>query len=170
MEIPLSKTKLSLVILGSLAFVVGGIWLTFYVEYDSFMQPLAGILSMAFFGLTGAIGIRKLLDNRPGLIINEQGIHDNSSGLSAGFIPWEDIENIGEITIKNQTFLQIFVKDPQKYLNRAQGWQKPAQKINYQWYGSVINISANSLKISFLELKKFAQKSIIGLSGKASPS
>jgi hypothetical protein len=161
MEIPFSKIKMGLITLGSLAFVAAGIWLTFYLEYDSWMQPLIGVLSMAFFGLTGSIGINKLLDSRPGLIINEQGIHDNSSGLSAGFIPWEDIENIGEIRIQNQTFVQIIVKDPEKYLQRAKGWQKSAQKLNLRLYGSVINISANSLKINFLELKTLLKNQLL---------
>lgn len=52
------------------------------------------IASVIFFGLVAVTMFRKFSDKKPGLIINNQGITDNSSGVSAGLIPWNDIDKI----------------------------------------------------------------------------
>jgi hypothetical protein len=153
MEIQFRKTNLIIACLGSLIFVGIGIWLAFGINHPTFLQILVGVLSMLFFGLTGAISIGKLLDTRPGLIINDQGIQDNSSGVAGGFLAWEQIVGIETKQVKGQSFVQIFLKDPEQYLAQAKGWRKQLQKLNYEWYGTPINISANSLIISHSELR-----------------
>lgn len=102
---------------------------------------------MLFFGLVCVVVIRKLVDNRPGLIIHRQGIVDNSSGVSAGLIPWGDIEDIEISQVMNQKFIMIIVNNPEFYLNKVNNpLKKNAIKMNYLSYGSPISISSNSLQ------------------------
>lgn len=115
--IELSKGKIFLLIFVAIAFVVIGIWmLTLDSEtiegFRRFNSPTLvfgiGIASIILFGLMGAIGFRKLFDNSPGLILNQDGFTDNSSGVSAGQVPWSEVVEIGQYEIQRQKFVSIY--------------------------------------------------------------
>src|SRR5665647_1362036 len=100
-EIQLSKSKLTLLSLGSIIFVGLGVWFVTNPPKESipfFSNPtvlfIVGLASILFFGLVGFFIFKKLFDNSPGLIISAEGVFDNSSGVSAGFVPWTDIVEI----------------------------------------------------------------------------
>ena len=161
-EIPLSKTKLILSFLGSLAFVAAGIW--FLISPSRISNPflnnptlisVVGMVSVVFFGFI-AIGIfRKLFDKKSGLVINSQGVIDNSSGVSAGLITWGDIQEIEILQVMNQKFLMFIVENPQNYLDRVKNpIKRNIMKMNYKTYGSPISISSKALKTDFEELNK----------------
>ncbi|MDP5138574.1 hypothetical protein ORJ04_21745 [Rheinheimera baltica] len=161
--IELSKVKIILLTLGAVAFVLLGVWL---LSMDAktiesqrkFNSPILvygiGVVSIVFFGLCGFIGIKKLFDKSPGLIINSEGILDNSSGVSAGIIPWAEIVGIGEYQIHKQKFISIQVKDPEKYVNTGNALKRMANRANIKMCGTPVNISANSLKINYDDLLK----------------
>jgi hypothetical protein len=159
-EIPLSKKKLILLLVGSLVFVAAGSW--FLNSPPKINNPLFGnptfilmvsIAAILFFGLISFFIARKLPDNRPGLIIDNAGLIDNSSGLSAGQVPWTDIEKISVIEINRQKLILLDVKNPQDYIDRqSNGFKKKLMQINYNSYGTPLSISVNSLQIEFNEL------------------
>lgn len=156
-EIPLSKKKMILSLLGSIVFVILGLWLLINppkIDDPIIGNPtvifIAGLASVIFFGLIAVIAIRKLSDKKAGLIINKQGITDNSSGVSAGLIPWSDIQEIKVSQVLNQKFLMFIVRNPQEYLDKVSNpLKRKAMEINYKSYGSPISISANSLQTNF---------------------
>ena len=47
-----------------------------------------GLIYAIFFGIIAVSMIQKISEKKAGLVINKQGVTDNSSGLSIGFIPW----------------------------------------------------------------------------------
>jgi hypothetical protein len=159
-EIPLSKKKMALTLAGSIIFVGIGSWLLInppIINHPIFGNPLViliiAIAAMLFFGLVAVTVSRKLLDKKAGLIINSEGIIDNSSGVSAGLILWTDIEAIELRQVMNQQFLMIMVKHPKDYIDRVSNpLRRKAVEINYNSYGSPISISANSLQINFNDL------------------
>ncbi|MGB5981182.1 MAG: STM3941 family protein [Nonlabens sp.] len=159
-EIPLSKSKMIVIIIGSLAFVGLGLWfLTVPPQMNnSFLANptvilVVSIISILFFGLISITVFRKLLDNKPGLIINSQGITDNSSGVSAGLIPWEDIVGIETTQVRSQRFLMIMVKNPEYYLDKVSNpIKRNTMRMNHRFYGSPISISATALQTNFNEL------------------
>jgi len=161
-EIPLSKQKMYLMLFGSIIFVVIGTWLVVNPpksNHPIFGNPMviliSGISAIIFFGYTAFILLKKLPDNKPGLIINSEGIIDNSSGVSAGIVLWTDIIEISTANVMNQKFLMFIVKNPEEYINRQNGIVKrKAMEINYKTYGSPISISANTLDTNFEELYK----------------
>lgn len=155
--IPLSKRKLTLLLLAALILIVAGCWLI--ASRDHTRNPsialLAGASAILLFGCCVIVMLRKLKDNKPGLILDEQGITDNSSGVSGGIIPWPDIEQVSVLTIQGQQLLMIRVRDPQQYIDRqTNGMKRKIMTLNYKLYGSPLSISANSLKISFTELQQ----------------
>ena len=160
-EIQLSKTKMVLTFLGSMMFVGIGLWLLINPPSSNhwfFGNPtvilITGIASVMFFGLGVIISIRKFLDKQPGLTINRQGIIDNSSGISAGLIPWTDIQEIKTYQVLNQKFLMFKVSNPEDYLEKIKNpLKRKAMKMNYKTYGLPISIS-NALQIKFDDLHK----------------
>ncbi len=157
--VPLSKGKLILSTLGAFAFVAIGFWFVLAppsrtgssLEFTLLM--VLGLVAILFFGGIAILVIRKLFDSRPGLIIDEQGLIDNSGGLSAGQILWQDIEAIQVLQIQRQRLILVLVKNPQDYIDRqSSSWKRKLMAMNYRQYGTPISISANGLKISFAEL------------------
>lgn len=164
-EIPLSKNKLYVMLVGSLLFVALGIWMIISRhQYDNAAFPnpviilIVGIVSILFFGYIAFFLIKKLPNTTPGLIINSDGIVDNSSSVAAGLVLWSDIQEIKTTAVMSQQFLMIIVKNPEEYVNRQEGVVKrKAMQMNYKSYGSPVSISANTLNTDFDELYKTVQ-------------
>ena len=161
-EIPLSKKKLILMLIGSIGFVTAGLW--FVINPPTISNPffgnptvifVTGIASVLFFGLCAVYIARKLPDNKPGLIIDNVGLTDNSSGVSAGQILWDDIENISVIEIHRQKLIMLQVKNPQDYIDKqTSGFKRKMMQMNFSMYGTPLSITSNSLQIKFDELLK----------------
>ena len=161
-EIPLSKTKMIMTFLGSLVFVGLGLWFLTNPPKSNhwlFGNPtivfIIGLASVIFFGIVAITIFRKFSDKKPGLIISRQGVTDNSSGVSAGLIPWSDIQEIKISQVMNQKFLMLIVRNPQYYFeNVTNPVKRNMMKMNYKTYGSPISISSNALETNFDDLQK----------------
>jgi hypothetical protein len=155
LEIELSKTKIFLLLMASLGFVALGLWFVINPKLwsNSPLIPLVGYCAIVFFGVCAFFLAAKLRDNKPGLIIDDHGLIDNSSGLPGGEIPWSDITNITVIEINRQKLIMLEVRNPEQYIARqTSGFKRKLMEINFKMYGTPLSISANSLKISFDEL------------------
>ncbi len=114
---------------------------------------IAGYASILFFGLCAIFFIHKLPDNKPELIIDDDGLLDNSSEVAAGEILWQDIEEISVIEIHRQKLIMLQVKNPQDYIDKqASGFKRKLMTMNFKMYGTPLSITTNGLKISFEEL------------------
>lgn len=163
--IELSKTKIALAIVGSSAFVAIGIWMlsldeasirssrSFRLFWNNPMYVQAlGLLSIAVFGLLALFFFKKLFDKKPGLVFSNSGIVDNASAAAAGFIPWSEVMGADIFEMAQQKMLIIHVRDPQKYVDQGNAVKRKLNQANYNMCGSPIAISANALKINFVEL------------------
>jgi hypothetical protein len=169
--IELSKTKIILTIVGSAVFVAIGIWLLTINAADIsqgrsfrlfFNSPLfaraLGVLSIAFFGLTGIFGIRKFFDKRPGLILDSSGITDNASAAAAGFIPWSDVIGFDVFEMNKSKMLVVMVGDPEKYIDRGNAVKRKLNKANFNMVGSPISISSVTLATDFADLQSLFRR------------
>jgi len=153
---------MTMTFLGSLVFVGLGLW--FLINPPKISNPIfgnptlifiVGLASILFFGFVAVTIFRKFSDKRPGLVISRQGITDNSSGVSAGLIPWTDIIEIKVSQVMNQKFLMFIVSNPQNYLDKVTNpLKRNAMKMNYKTYGSPISISSNALQTNFDDLQR----------------
>ena len=175
--IPLSKRKLLLLILAGIAFVLAGVWLFSAAEAvaasrgwsPGFVQTV-GVVCMLFFGPIGGFLAWKMRDQKPGLIVGPEGIIDNSSGLSAGLIPWEDIEGFSVLNMSGQRMLLVHVRNPQEYIDaQSSTFVRKMMTVNWKAYKSPISISAVSLKCSFDELHTLLQNGLNQYSPPARP-
>lgn len=154
--IPLSEAKIVLLTLGSVAFVAFGFWIWFNADSQTRHSPefarLTATICIAFFGLCGVSGFIKLFDTKPGLIISKEGIFDNTSSTSVGWIKWEDIDGFEIAQIKHSKFLVISVHDQTKYLDALNPLKKLMMKMNSGMIGSPFAISSHALSCKFSHL------------------
>lgn len=166
-EIPMSKSKLTRLMLAALVFVILGV--LFILRPETFKNPFlgnsiviveaVGIAAVVFFGICLLFMIKRYGDKRPALIINESGITDHSSAIPAGFIPWSHIQDIVEIEIYKNRLLLIKVKDPSLYINRQTAFLKrKAVEVNYKTYGTPISIGSQAIQYNFDDLKTLLHK------------
>jgi len=145
----------------AIGFVLGGMWITMIdsatiESYRRFNSPWlihgVGLLTIIFFGAVGILYIKKVFDTKPGLIFKSTGIVDNSSNVSAGLIPWEDISGADTGEYNKQKVLVVHVKNPEKYAFQGNIIRHLIIKINHKIYGSPIIFASTTLKIDLSEL------------------
>ncbi|MDR2222926.1 MAG: hypothetical protein LBE34_09310 [Flavobacteriaceae bacterium] len=160
--IPLSKAKMALLMFACFVFVALGVCFVFappqgnHAIYNNpYILFVIGIASIILFTFFAILYIKKMFDPKPGLIINNQGIWDNATAVSAGLIPWKDILSIEEVEAYSQKFILVVVSNPEEYLNKVtNSFKRKAIEANFKQYGTPISISANGLKISKNQLIK----------------
>lgn len=151
-EIPLSKTKVAGLLIGSLLFVAIGFFMLLDDHGSSRYSPLvikiAAIACIVFFGACGVVALKKLFSTANGLVIDELGITDTSGAVSLGLIAWEDISHISTYQVMSLKMLLIHVYDNDKYLNRLTGWKRKLTVKNLSMSGAPASINSGSLAIS----------------------
>lgn len=166
-EIELSKKKTLLLIAGAIVFVVIGV--LFVIKPEEFITSInrsrtlttvLGALSVLFFGACGIYGATKLFDKRAGLIIDENGITDNSNATSVGLISWDDIVSIETQQFNKTRFLLIIVKNPEEYIERVTGLKRQLLKSNMRYYGTPISITSTTLKYNFDDLEQLLRSNL----------
>ncbi len=159
--IELSKVKLALLLLLALGFVALGVWFilspsTFsHYAFKRTIVFITGIAAIVIFGGCAFFILRKLPESKPGLVLNEEGFSDNSSGVANGLVKWKDITDIKVLVISRQNLIMVDVNNPEYYIDRAQSsFKRKMMNLNYKLYGSPVSLSANGLKCSFDELHR----------------
>ena len=168
-EIPLNKTKLLFGIIGSALLMLLGFWMfiqaeeiartsVFFFFQSPFFNRIISGLAILIFGWVVIYGIKKMNTKSIGLIIDNDGIRDNSGILSVGLIKWNDITEIKTATYGSSRFLLIFVKEPNQFLENVKGFKRKMMQGNMNTYGTPVSISPNALKCNFNELEKILQE------------
>ena len=157
-EIPFSKTKIVLLTFGCSAFVFTSLWLWSIANTQTHYAPIRlqiiSVLGISFFGLGGIVSLIKLFDKRPGLIIDNEGLHDNSGVSKGRLIPWKHITHFDIAQIKQTRLLLIFVDNVDEVINRESMWKQKIMKLTNNMYGTPVSISSGTLKCDFDALVK----------------
>ncbi|UBM60047.1 hypothetical protein LAG90_05230 [Marinilongibacter aquaticus] len=161
-EIELSKRKLIVLLIGAIIFVTFGSFGSKFPE--SFVSTLfrnpelirvSSIAAVCFFGTVSIFLVKKIFDKKPGLVVDEQGITDNTSATSVGPIEWRDIIRIEKKEVALTRFLLLHINNPEKYIQRINNiFSRRTAQMNFKMYGTPISIVSNSLKIDFEELEE----------------
>jgi hypothetical protein len=162
-EIPLNKSKLIFGIIASIVFVLLGVWMIISAPNgDSstiFKIPvlkfIIGLICVVCFSFILIITLRNLINNKLAFTINREGIIDNSSNFSVGFVSWKEIEHIQPSQIGLHKILLIMVSNPNDYINRAPNKLiQRAMRSNLVRYNTPIIISNTILKIDLATLQQ----------------
>ncbi|UIR54791.1 hypothetical protein LZQ00_10935 [Sphingobacterium sp. SRCM116780] len=153
-EIYTSKKKAFFLLIASLIFVIGGIFLVLYPEEfkgSPLVTIFMGIVSALFFGLGVIVSIYQLLKNRLALVLTNQGLYVGIKNKT--FIPWENIKGFREISIHSNSIIIIQIKNSHGVIGLEKNKIiKKTMQFNNNNYGSPYNIAASTMDISHNDL------------------
>ena len=163
-EIELNSKKDKLLLIPSILFTFIGIWFLFnpnILSNHNLTPEIIRIINISlilFFGINSIIGLKKIFNRKIGLIIDSNGITDNSNKSSIGLIEWKDITEIRTKHILSTKFFLIDINNPEKYLEKSKSiYQSKLLKINMDSYGTPLYITSYSLNFDFKELERILQ-------------
>jgi len=151
-QISLNKKKLLKYLLLTLLFILPS---PLIIIDNSISILMKIILSLCFiFILTTIIFyVLKLLDTKPGLIVNNKGFIDNSSMASFNFIEWKYVTSINYRQVGRFSFVKVTLSNFDEMLNKQPFRVRLLSKINPTEFDNGFNISAIFLDCSLPELK-----------------
>ncbi|KRN88351.1 STM3941 family protein [Ligilactobacillus ceti] len=178
-EVKLSRIKQGVALVAAMIMLLMGMMFTFlpltwllksetvtnqYLIYLFFViSKIVGIGGLVFFGYIYLHLLRSFFAENLGLFITEEGIYDNTSTLSIGFIKWNDIMSIQKVRVilTDQKFISIAVKNPLEYISTEKNFiAKWFMKINMKFYGTPVIINSNFLKIDLEGLEYLLKESL----------
>lgn len=167
-EIALSQGKLRAMAAACLGFIALSIGLLSVDEPLGFLPEsmdsalvanIVGGVGLAFFGLCAVFAVRKLFDRRPGLVIDRNGIEDNSSAIAAGRIPWTHILGFEEYVIQGQAMVVVKVRDVESYIARGNAMAQAIRRANFKLCGSPVTLAASGLQVEHADLLRILGES-----------
>ncbi|HEY6250545.1 MAG TPA: STM3941 family protein, partial [Candidatus Angelobacter sp.] len=150
-----SRAKLALFALLCALFLAGGfgMWNDSRIEYK-----VGAVADWIFFGLALLLFISRLVQRVPSLIVNQSGIFDSSSRISAYFLRWEEIDSVYISSLGRQRFLSLRLRDPEAFLSRQSPMKAKIMRANIKLVGAPVNISASTLPLKLEELLSVIQQ------------
>lgn len=157
-----SKKQSFFYFLGSLVFViVGGIMIIYKnLFYGWKMNPnialITGIICVAFFGIIFLASLIRLINPKRKLIeITSSGLKIQTGILKDKmiFINKDEINLIKENEISENSFISIYVKNPEKFVNK-----NILKNMNYKMTGTPIYINPSISNFSCEEIMKFLEE------------
>ena len=153
-EVPLDRMKLLGQCLGALAFVALGVFLIRVPTRHGVWAQFMGAVAVAFFGAVGAAVLFRLLRPGPAILIDNDGILDDASGVSLGRIRWDQVGEIDEYRVKDQAFLSIMLKDLDALIAQQPFWKRRVIRANLRMGAAALNIPQASLGIKLSDLRR----------------
>ncbi len=150
-----SRAKMSLVLLGSIAFVVIGVWIaTSDVARGLAIWKvvIASYVGVPFFAACGFYAIYRLATHRPALEIDSTGIADSASAVGAGRLSWEEIDHVVLYKYSGQAMLGIVPKNLDIFLSRQPVVRRSLSKLNLALGCAPINVPQVGLSMKIAEL------------------
>ena len=168
-EIPSSKVKLFLLLIGSILFVIGGY---FFVHSPAEFQGNSyrhrpeweilaiGYACIIFFGSCVIGMFIQLFNSKPSLIIDDSGITIPGL-LFTAFVSWDMIKGFDIINISRTKLVGIYLKKPNDYINTiSNSTARKLAQFSLNSSGTPLSISAGSLKCNTNELITFLQEKL----------
>jgi hypothetical protein len=133
------------------------VWLT---------RIVSGVAALALGALT-AFAASRLIGGKPGLVLDHEGIIDNSAFSSVGRILWSEVVGVQVVrppgfrtslygpAIRAPAFLVIAVRDPQVFIDRSPPLKRWLLRGNLASFGSPVAISPASVHIDTDELGRY---------------
>lgn len=112
--------RLSLLALGAVAFVIGGMWIVGVFGPDhprGMIAAIVGWASIAFFGACAIVILQRLFDRRVIIRIDASGVRN--LGWSGDTILWRDIADVHALQIQRQEMLGLELRDRALYPSRS---------------------------------------------------
>jgi hypothetical protein len=107
------------------------------------------------FVLFSISGIRRIINYRQGIVINNKGIKIDFGPNSGQFINWNEIIGLKIYNpVRGPMFLLIFIKNPDLLLSKSFGLKKFLLKMNNVSHKTPVSLNSNWLNCDFETLEK----------------
>lgn len=161
-EIKPKKAKLIALLVFALVFAGLGVFLVLLPQMKESMSLMkryfcyfAGAAAILFFGLAFISVLRKMLSTSFGLTITDEGITDNSSASSLGFIPWKMITGVRETMMNHRRILCVMIHAPEQLIEIQKSSAKRfVLNQNFRLTGTPFIITTSTLDCDFDMLKR----------------
>lgn len=116
------------------------------------IKIIGGVIAI-LIAVTGASAMALLNKKEAGVILDQAGITDNSTQISAGLIEWKAVSGIE--TDETKKMILVFVKKPDVFIKNARNRAvKQLYERNMDLYKTPLIIESTYLDTGFDELKK----------------
>lgn len=106
------------------------------------------LIGIIFFGYAAIYFIKRVKAKKALFIVDDKGITDNSSAIALGFIPWQDIERIFIGSQQGNKFIELQIKDEDKYLKNLSVIKRKTIEANKKPGHQIVCITLNGSGIS----------------------
>ncbi|MEE1784217.1 hypothetical protein PUR71_15115 [Streptomyces sp. SP17BM10] len=146
----LSRRNVLLLLLASIGFTVGGAVLLWH--HATLKGLVGGALAVPFFGFCSFVLLRRLVRNRPELVLDADGLEH----VQLGRIGWAEIAGVRLRTMSvrgsSQQMIEVVLHDPDAYLARAPRLVRASAGPNRSLGYGPANIAANALPVPLEEV------------------
>lgn len=124
---------------------------------NHYVMPIGVIFLLAFIAIV--FYAHKIFTNNIVLVIDDDGITDNSKSRSADFIPWSDVTEVKKKKVAGRKFICLFVNNPGDYLkNSTSAMQQKSIEFNKTFCDTPVAISSNGLSVDYYTLLEIIQR------------
>jgi hypothetical protein len=151
-----SKGKMATLAFGSLAMAaMCGATVVYQKEMEVPDFGVAvGVLGAIILGICSLWAFIRLFNPTPSVIVNREGITDNSSGTSVGLIRWAEIEQLTTYKMNYTTNLGIIVSDPESVFRRQSAGKAALLRSSWKLTNVPISIPQSTLPVSAEDLAR----------------
>ena len=132
-------------LIGSLAFVAAGLFLL-----GRSPDKWAGWAAVLFFGGCAVVFVWQLLDSRPQLIIDDNGVFDRTLGI--GVIPWSEIVDAFPKKITSSSFVCLVLREPEQFLSLLPQRRRALVSLNRQLGFTDFSINLTGIDVDPAEI------------------
>lgn len=144
-----SRTKTLFLLIAAMGFVATGIWLVVHGN-------MFGWVAIMFFGSGIPIFIWQIVDSRPRLMIDDEGVTDRTLGV--GRILWSDIQGAYVMSISGNDFICLDLKEPEKYWQKLSKVKRAMASANRKLGATEFNLNLSGVTASTEEIFELIMK------------
>lgn len=158
LEIAWNRSKFILYFFVSILFLLAGIWLVYKNDSIDTLGTFVAVGCILLGILCIYAFLRKIFDKRPALVIDENGIQNNTRAGGGYFIPWNDITLFYETSVQvsitvRQHFIVVGHANPEEFIaQETDARRQKALSYNHERFGSPICIHTDNLQMDRKEL------------------
>jgi hypothetical protein len=165
-----SRWRHALLLLVSLAFVAGGFFILAMPASRGKSvkeKQLLGWTTIVFFGGCALVFVWQLIDSRPRIIIDDDGIYDRTLGV--GRIPWPEIQDAYVRSISGNDFICLELLDAERYVQRTNPVRRALAGMNSALGFTPITLNISCLAADSNDLLELILKRIHQSDGASDP-
>ncbi len=111
-----TRSKTLVTVFGSLMFAVAAV---FFLLTPDVYARLVGAGALIAFGASGIYATYRLISNAPVVVLNRDGLFDNASPFSVGWMAWSEIERIAPRRTYLARLIGVVPHDPAAVIARV---------------------------------------------------